>query len=71
MLFLHKLLSLFQLFVEKTKEQKRFSVKQIPEKNFCVPLFFQQKAGQNSTTYGETAPTPLYNIQTYLFTLSQ
>ena len=24
-----------------------------------VPLFFQQKAGQNSITYGETAPTPL------------
>jgi len=24
-----------------------------------VPLFFQQKAGQNSIIYGETAPTPL------------
>ena len=24
-----------------------------------VPLFFQQKAGQNSITYGETTPTTL------------
>ena len=40
-------------------------------KKLLCSFIFQQNAGQNSTTYGETAPTPLYNIRTYLFILSQ
>ena len=55
----------------KTMPALLFSTFDGDYQKLLFPLFFQQKAGQNSTTYGETAPTPLYNIWTYLFTLSQ